>query len=264
MKRFNILYHQLLKENTHDIDSDIDYIGEYIEDFIDSYKETPSMYASKTNYIYAHLTSEELPSQIGQIAHKKNPIQIKIGIFSSSFYDPRTRIICISINHYAVEALGSKGLNNSNVIQKYPHIVKEFDVNTLKTTVAHELTHWLDDTLYGKSIKRAVDKFNKQPKTPQNIKKFKTTSTHEINSLVHELKQLKRNFTQNEWDAFTFQDLAQYKPRYGSTFREIKSILSTQDVNNFKKQLYNRLNREGLISKAMKNHDIMNTYLNFA
>lgn len=256
---------ELVFEKTYNLSDDVEYIWNRMERVVDEYRTNPEPYSNATDYgreISKYIIySDSLNSEDCKQAHDINPIKIFIGLFKYNLFNPSENKITISLNYSAVNTLGYLGLQNEMIKQEYPEIVKEFEGPSLKASIAHELTHWIDDTIHNsfisKTLKRRETNLSKIPVTSQkyqdSMNRFKKISTHEINSIVHEIKELKNEMTDEEWDKLTFRDIGEIKPKFHHWVKSIKQVFSSKEVQQTAKFLFKRLYREGLLGKNMKN-----------
>lgn len=275
MAKFLDFYNKnYLTEATLDIDEDVDYVWKYgMGKMLELYNSNKSLFLKYSNDFenpLFEINSESLPSKVAKRAHSNLPITIKMGPFSSSaHFNPSKRELILTINSNAIEALGFEGLDNQEVIKEYPEIVKEFDPKILKTTIAHELAHWIDEALHKnvpskeidktqKEIKKAVERNKRRDEswlddsTRQEIlNKFQVVSQPEIIANIQTFKELKRNYSQEEWDKLSLNDLKKIKGSFRQIFNKLKNM-DRDTQQKFIKTFFGRLAKEGLLGKNMK------------
>ena len=146
---------QLIHEATFDVNDDVDYIWDnYLGKIVDDYTKDPSKYVklvdsySIRDKVIYDIKSSELPSILAKRATEMNPIDIGIGIFTSNGYIPEHNQIRLTLHTDAIRTLGKLGLSNDVVIDTYKGIDGEFTEKSIKGSIAHELTHWMDETSY--------------------------------------------------------------------------------------------------------------------
>jgi len=255
----------ILKEATFKLNSDVDFLwSNYVKKLLDQYKSNPkdiyeNLSLKKEITLYIVLSSE-LPSDISQHADSYNPVEILIGFFPfNNQYRPKEKRIYLTLNKNAIIALGKEGIQNLNYYKKqYPYIQQEFEEESIKSTIAHELSHWLSDSIHNQNLKKLLSKLNKKYKNSSKSFpeiEFQFTMWHEIDANIHTIKQLKRNYSQKEWNKLSFNDLLNMKPSFG-VMKKLINQLKPEQIQNFKKLFFGRLARENLLGDNMKPEDI--------
>ena len=108
----------------------------------------------------------------------------------------------------------------------------------IKTSIYHELSHWIRDSLDNQSVRKAIKN-----------RKAQIDSKVEIDAQVHVISLLHQMYKE-EWDSLTLLDLMQLKPALRVPFRTTKD--NKKRFNQYQKDLLTRLNREGILGKNMK------------
>lgn len=249
--------HQLILEGLFDLDEDVDFLMDKfrVEYNLEEYRKDPRHMLGKTGVLEPTIDSRELPSALSQKADKLNPVYIRFGIFDDSGYDVQQKVIMISVNQSAINGLGVRGFGNTEVIEDYPDILHEVSSHRIRSTITHELTHWLEDSLYDGKVTKEVDKLNTKFQKTRNSKdlvRFRNTSPQEIESFIHEFAQIKRRIPQDEWDSLTFKNIfdqhSSLRVAYDATIKKLES----SDLEEFSKTILKRLHREGLLGKNMR------------
>ena len=207
-------------------------------------------------------STAKLKSKAAQQAHELNPGTIKVWT-GGNFYSPRNTIIEVGLNKNVIDILElSDSFNQalqlipSNLHKRFK---SEFEEHRIVGSIAHEISHWIDDTLHNYHIKGKVEKARELDDTrgPHSSKSKKITarlsdqlSAHEINAQIHQMKEVKNKISPERWDSLTIEELIDINPSTSST----KEKLILKDVSlyqKWKRLLLTRLHREGLLGKAM-------------
>ena len=247
-------YWYILSEKTFDIRLDVDYIWEKgFVPWFSLYKRNPEQifkkYNPPNNDVYLNISSKDLPSDIAKEAHKKKPIEIRLGYFKTNSYLPTENKLNLTFNAEAIEILGTSGLLNlRNAKKEYPMIGKVFELPIIKGTVAHELSHWMDDALHNEVLKKEIEKRMKNSYPDDDIQ-FKAASRHEIDACIHSLIELKRTIKPEIWDKLSFEQLLEKNPILKFIVEKIKTDKNI--YNPWIKKFFGRLSREGLLGKNM-------------
>lgn len=254
----------ILKEDTFDIDEDVDLIYKTLNigESLDYYKKFPSdfweeftqMKSENWDKIKYVMDSSELVSPISREAHKANPIKIKFLFDGGSKYRTDKPNLDISMNGSAIKALGRKGLGNANIVEQYPQIVEEFNENRLKGIIAHELTHWIGESLYNKKASRAIQSYGtkKHNKDGLGTERLQITSEEELSSFIAQIKQRKRFYKDEEWNQLSFSDLLSEDPSLNYAFEKSSTRLQKSDYIKFTQDLIKRMHREDLLGNKMR------------
>lgn len=253
-----------LLEKTFNINQDVDYI--YNKCFKQIIKDLNS---GKCRYTYiVHemmITSAELPSTLSQKAHKLNPIYINTGSFSDgSYYMPLRSKMQISLNSSAIHHLKTWNGNvkqASEVLSDYyrPIFTEDVSGGTVQSSIYHELSHWLDDTLHNNFISKNMSELQKikDPTAKQKFEKkiFKlkkntaniASSKMEINAVIHGIKAAKKKY-KNVWDSISLKQLLAYVPTVQASFTHITNV---NERKKWLHELLRRMARENLLGKNM-------------
>ena len=197
---------------------------------------------------------------------EKNPVEIYLTVSKGgSSYNPNQQKIVMSFNigvHDLVKTAVDNNIPYALLIDQIPakqqqNFKQELLGHTVRGSIAHELSHWLDDTHHGFHLskmtaarRRAEAEYNWDA-VEKIIKKGREDvylTFYEIDAQIHALKELKRGYTQEEWDRITFNGLMNLSPPTYSTYKRI----SPEDKKLFKKLLFKRMHREGILGKQMR------------
>lgn len=249
-----------LSENLFNIEKDIDYIYDnFFENILTKYKQNPQrIYNAIINNVLLFndvISSAELLSEVSKEAHNKNPIKIFIGILpgKKNSYSPVLKRITLSPNTFAMKFLGETGLNAlPNAIKTYPLLKNEFLETSIKGTIVHELSHWINDSLHNKNIEKILKKINNiHSLSKYSPVEWEYTSVHEIDANIHVIAELKR-LNEDNWDNLTFSEILVLKPSLIFIFKEIATKTNKKHYYKFVKRFFSRLARENLIGKNLR------------
>lgn len=244
----------LLNEALYDIDEDVDLIMERhvvpaIKKFFADQEKHLKAYKNTGKVFLDYLDSSKLVSEWGTEAHKVNPIEITIGIVrdKDSFYDGEKHI------HY--QLLPSWELDQGKTYDKKEAFHKMRDIyDDMRMTVAHELAHWLNDSLENDAVKRYLDKVTKEYEdrdTEDRDKKIMASDV-EIQGYMHDVGELKREYSEEDWDKLTFEQLFT-KSGLDRASDNLKTNPSQHKA--WLKKVMSRLSREGLVGKNMSSSE---------
>jgi len=161
-------------------------------------------------------------------------------------YSPHSKIIDLNIDSQAWNiATQFHGVKEAsmNVGDKRELFLTEFEPYRIKGSIHHELNHWIDDSLHNKHIEQHVDRSIGKGISPQD-----NQGPIERNSQIHNIVQLKRHL-KGEWDTLSFEKMVSSLPGLGGFSNE----LSPAQYNKWKRNLLNRMAREGLLGAGMRN-----------
>jgi endonuclease I len=211
----------------------------------------------------------QLSSAAAQEAHKINPIKIKVYAIlphgASNSYNMLTKEIIIGLPLSIWEAMTYR-LNHIPHYQMAMLTNETSDIRVL-STIRHELTHWLDDSLHNQHLNKKFSRFNADlQKIKQadgdivstrnavdaSYKKHVTKGEEdiyltplEITPFVNQIEELKRRIGDKKYDKLTWADIMTYMPsldglnrRYGAKFRKL---------------MFTRMARENLLTKNLRN-----------
>jgi hypothetical protein len=241
--------YNLLIEKVYQVSDDVDLIYDlYFRD--DIIKVNKGIY----NNIFKSGVSDSsiFKSEILKDAHTKNKANIYINNERvSNGYDFINKNIFFSVNH-----------NAFNIVKDYPNIetavnktgynqlYNEFSEKKIKSSIRHELTHYLDDTFTNLFKKRKIFK------TVDDWKKYKEKNYEyfdkfEVNSVIGNIVELKRHISDDKWNNITFEDMLSLIPQLNVIKTTMKKI-DFYKYSKWKKDIIIRMNREGLLGDKMK------------
>lgn len=256
--------YEILTEKTFTISKDVAYIWKYGFGYRhdqlkkNNFKSTgqkiiDDIIKDGKPFTFKIIKSSELPSKEAIMASAKNPIEIHCGFYpNGSFYIPVEQKILISINAEVVRML----LTNEEwkvAGKRKTLFYQELEAERIKSTIAHEVSHWLNDTLHNSNIKKILDKASElNNKDIIKLGQKDVNMTYfEIDALVHGVKQLKMH-NKRKWDTFTTTDVFL---KYTTLTHIVSGLYRTygKEVSDiWQKMLLKRLSREKLLGKNMR------------
>jgi len=214
----------------------------------------------KKDLVFETFTSDQLKDKDSKKAHEINPVVIVTGIFENGpFYSPINSYIQISLNYAVLKILADiKIINKTNLqyilpVSDYELFLNEITEHKLKATIAHELSHWISDSLYNSQIKKTINLAIKLDKHIKEVLRVEDVnmSYFEIDAQIHGIKQIKRK-KNKYWDTYTLTDLFFMYPPLRATTTALYNKYSKEVLDIWLKNLITRMNRENLLGKNMK------------
>lgn len=253
-----LTYDDFLFESLNQLDSVVDYI--YTESncsrFITDFNAGKKPYFEEIKYeddvVLGKFESSEIIDNASErviFAHLSKPVTIKVGIFNQlgSYYKPSENYIQASFNYFALSTLYFRNTEFENSI-----IFEEITEDKIKGTLAHEISHWVDDALYGQITKYTTLAKELNRYDILKLGKANVNMTHyEINSQIHQIKDFKRRH-EHEWNELSFTELVEKIPALYAIKTQLNSKYSSDAYKIWLKLLFKRMNREGLIGKSMR------------
>ena len=249
-----------LIEKTFNIDQDVNLIYKtYFKKYIDNFQKNDILPPFGK---YGVMTSSRLKSKKSKEANKLYPVKIICGSFRDGNYNnfnSGNEVIQISLNVNAIENIRGKDRMPPNMKRS---IENEISEHKTKTTIYHELSHWIGDALHNSYLHKLVARANSISKDdPDRVEKVRkimrrgkadvNMTAFEVDAQIHGIKQIKKLY-RSEWDTMTLVDLFY---RYNS----LKSIaytlhkMSPDIYKEWVKDLVKRMHRENLLGKNMRN-----------
>lgn len=278
LKRY--LKEELLLEKTFDIAKDVDFLyNKSYKPIFDMFKKVNlSKHAAKAtidpklmdqmkfiqvelarvlkNAIMFSTDSSKLKGKDAKMAHEVNPVRIDIGVFDrGSFYIPQEKFIQMSLNKQVIELVRDSGSTfdiSFIPTEQLRRFANEFKPERAKTTMAHELSHWISDSLHNfyltKTTKTAWEL--QKPEILLLHKKDVNMTHFEIDAQVHAIKQLKAS-NKKQWDSLTLVDLfTMYQSLIGVASGVVR--YGEDVLNIWQKALVKRMAREKILGKNMR------------
>lgn len=259
---FQPIFEDRLDEKTFNVGKDVDYIYKhYFKPHIDAIKKTERV----PKFDIQTFNSMDLPSALAQKASRINPVTIKATDSSYSLYNPDEQQIIVSLTPSAFSLISSYGLEGAHnwvkeyIPNKYEGWKNEINGNKIRGTIYHELAHWLDDTLHSSHLKKTLAKARQAGVDVSNKRKLEILhqkhpevgmTSYEINSQIHEIKDLKRRIPKEKWDRMTFEQLAGLSGALTAISDNVKQS-GDKAYGYWKRQLLQRMARERLLGASM-------------
>jgi hypothetical protein len=250
-------FNEFITEKIHyDIDIDVNFLYSFFKEDIEEVMKTgeirDGMFAKKIIY------SSELKSNKCKEAHMLNPCYIHLndygGTSNGNYYRPKIfshtskSTISVKVSKSAIDFTNK--YKNGSVIkatEEHPQIKLEFSPTRIKSSIRHELAHWLDDTMNNSHITKML-------KDRTVRKKLKKAKHDNVNSLYFEIYAIIQNIYQlkldNEdiWDDLSFEDMLYLNPSLSS----IKKKMNNHDYNAWKKEVKRKMYKEDILGKNMR------------
>jgi hypothetical protein len=258
LKRY--LKEELILEKTFNIKKDVELVYDVLfSGFIAELKrgEYPPAEVIQGSlkgmgYSRQSMDSSRLTSKSARAAHAIKPIKIHAGVFPSPSYIPPDNRINLTFNPMVLDILR---LGNTNVLRKEEirRFNSETSPNKMKATIAHELSHWMNDVLHNSHIEKIVDlatEFHDQDIL--KLGKENVNMTHfEIDAQIHGIKALKQQYTTAQWNKMTIGDIMDLYPPIYSIWQATTQY-GKEVVGIWKKLLLKRMAREKILGKNMR------------
>jgi len=263
----------ILLEDTFDISEDVDFIYDVaFKPFFDNIRRY-KINSSKMKEIYQNivdnipyegcfefkvLSSSSLKSDDCKQAHKNMPIKIKCGATYDNSYLVGKKEIIVGLPIEVIESLANDTYNYA--IKKAKKIDGIFyknllSVDSIKASIAHELTHWLDDALHNQVFSRNITLDNDDvDDREKDIIKLKNKDVNmeyfEINAQIHGIKNLKSKKKQY-WNEMTLRDVFIEYSSLRTIALKLYKNYGKEIMNLWQKYLTKRMEREKLLGDKM-------------
>lgn len=127
----------------------------------------------------------------------------------------------------------------------------------VKKTDAHELNHWLSDTMHNFHLTKGSEQYVKLSKSARMAQDATSTqSAHELDAQVQAIQQVKDTVGEEMYNTFDWTDLFQVHRSLASNFRVYsrfgKYVLQDANFDEMMKRFARRLHREGLLTQKMR------------
>lgn len=198
--------------------------------------------------------SSMLTSKLAKEAHDVNPIKIFTYLIGDgNMYTPSQSTIYISLEAGIYYAMSN---NLSGIPFHQIHMLKNETLDIrIKSTIRHELTHWIDDSIHNfyitkalkgaGQVKQAGGDWQKHiQKTLWNGETDAYLGSHEINAYTNQIAELKRRLGAAKYNKLTWRDLITYIPSIDGSNNRLGAP--------FRRKLFTRMSREGLLGPNMR------------
>jgi hypothetical protein len=210
----------------------------------------------------------QLDSETAKAANKINPVRIDVYNVlpegGSNSYNMMTKRIMIGLPNSVWEAMALRLRH----IPQYQIAMLSHETSDIRllTTIRHELTHWLDDSLHNQFLHKKFSRFaddrekivraDADMKTTQDaigasFKKHVTKgeddiylTSIEITPFVNQIAELKRRIGDKRYERLTWADMMTHMPSLDG--------LNRRHGAKFRKLMFSRMAREGLLTKNLR------------
>lgn len=217
-------------------------------------------------------------NKAASVALELNPINITFNKEAGNYYIPKEHTnsgignvnLTINVNVYnMLMDYIARGTSYSDFINMFPsdkqvQLKGEISGNVVKSSIAHEISHWLRDSNHDGQITKLLSKAKESSESGslQSRKKVMNRglpdtymTDYEIDAFIHGLKTIKKRHSEKEWNKLTFNELLNQYPGMATTKDRLKT-LSKETVQQWYKSISSRLAREGLLGQNMKRFTI--------
>ena len=240
---------EFITEATLDLDQDVDIIyRKYFEMTIIDVRRTETL---RKEWIKEdEFTTAELISDICKQAHEINPCKIYMNRSDFS-YNHMHKELDFGFDRGVVNALLRIGGSLTALIDKSPNskarILRPFSPNFIRGAIAHELAHWVRDSLHNSHIEKVSDRSRIAGKRERPRGKNEYAGNIEMDSMIHEMKQVRRKTSDEKWDSLTFAELGDT-----TALNFQMTSIDSKNIPEFIQTLKKRMFREGLLGKNMR------------
>jgi hypothetical protein len=254
-------YSEYLLEKLFDLDQDVDFIyDKFFKQFINNFKLKKITKIDITNWKSKKIDSNELKTIDSKKAHIINPITITNDILNNegNFYAPNNNLINISIKvnvllKYIEYNYNDEKIKKNLPLYQYEIFKNELTESGIKSSIYHELSHWVSDSLYNRHMKNIIDLANKynNPELLKLKQKDVNLTYFEIDAQIHAIKNLKKLYD-FVWDKWSFENIFFNYPALMATAKRVYKEYGQEVLNIWQRNLIKRMNREKLLGKNMK------------
>lgn len=196
-------------------------------------------YTEPRNYMV--IDSSRLKSKKCKEAHEILPIKIEVGVVPGASYNPVNKVIRVGVTMAAFKAALLQ--IDLDMLKQYPVLVREFDELRIKSTIQHELVHWIDDALNNNHMTKN-SKTNDFKKYLYGGKRDVGLGYIEIQAQVNQINFIKKKLGTKKWNSITWEEMVVLHPALDS--------LNTRLGAEWRKIIIPRMAREGILGKNMK------------
>jgi hypothetical protein len=204
------------------------------------------------------IDSSKLKSENAKKAHAINPVKINVYLIGtpsmSNSYNVQHKEINICLPYGVAEAM----MDRINTVPQYqlPMLQNEVSMLKHKTTIRHELTHWIDDSLHNLYLTKALFRAHELVKVDKEgaVKYYNDAVKHgfddiylspvEVTPMVNQIAELKRRLGNKKYDNLTWAQVMILLPSLDSLNRKHGAA--------WRKIMFTRLARENLIGKKFR------------
>ena len=194
--------------------------------------------------------SSDLKTKDAKAAHLVNPVRIEAGVFNGSFYKPTEKYMRVGLPINAAHILLTKQDVPEN---QRIYLNNEMKETKIKSTIAHELSHWISDSMFGFQITKLID-LAAELNSGEVLKLHKRDvdlTYFEVDAIIHGIKALKSKLGNKEWDTLTFEQVGELYTALWSVIKKLGNY-GPGVVAIYKKMILKRMHREKLLGKNMR------------
>lgn len=194
--------------------------------------------------------SSILKTKDAKAAHLVNPITINCGVLKGSYYKPQEKEMRIGFDLNAARIL----LLGTNVPENQrSHLNNEITEAKIKATTAHELSHWIADSMFGFQITKLINIATELDSADVlKLHQLEVNMTFfEIDAMIHGIKAVKSKVGNKEWDRLTFEQVGELYTSLWSVINKLQ-VFGSAAVAIYKKTILKRMFREKLLGKNMR------------
>lgn len=201
----------------------------------DKYKK----YTLKENHW--KFSSSQLKTPICKKAHEILPVDIFSGIIQTAMYVPSKKEIFVGVsnNAFNYSCLQLDALPQSQKSM----MLSEFTEIRIKSTIQHELVHWIDDAMNNQHMSKRSGDHEQFAKHILGGKSHVGLGTIEVQAQVHQINLIRKRVGQVKWDNMSWDKLLDYH----SALRSLDNLLGAE----WRKIIKHRMAREGILGKNM-------------
>lgn len=260
----------ILNERLYEIDDDVQRIYErFFEEPLIMFRNLEFKSALKN---LKELETQDLPLQSlvddGTIKNQElisiidtQPMTLTFRLSLGNVYRPIGKQINLTVNNIAIDVLlqyfdhnKHKSIHDFAVDllpdEQYDQFISEFSGLKIKSSIHHELAHYMDDVQHNRHLEKKVrDYHDKNSPTlmGQPIGVGDNETYTEIQGIIHTIKQL-YNHNKEKWDSISFSDMINMEPSLYAIVQDI----SPYRLPAYFRKLKSRMAREGLLGKNMR------------
>lgn len=128
----------------------------------------------------------------------------------------------------------------------------DLNASTIKSSIAHELSHWLNDSLHNEFLTRLIRIATENDN--HDILKLKNLDVNltyfELDAQIHNIKQLKRD-NLKLWNTITLYKLISLSLSLTKIYDDIRKLYGDAIIRIWQTNLIKRMDREKLLGKKM-------------
>lgn len=247
-----------LKEKLYNIRQDVDFIynnsfKEIVDDIANNNLKDLSEYCLPNSKDIKIFKSSQLKAKDCKKAHEIIPIDIYCGLYDSSYYNfTKEKKVVVSINQGALDHFVQK-INIPDTRSYFRRLKNQVNEDRMKASIAHELTHWIDDSLY--QLFHHIVGDETDPKKRDNRLTFRTglmdTTYYEIQAQIHGIQEIKKAYSSEKWNKLSINDLFELYPPLTDVIDKVRREFNKEIAYSWIRAILKRLDRENLLGKNM-------------